>query len=67
MPSSTVARPMFSRRQYVAIADALAGERGWENGVDLERAAEVLASVFEADNERFDRRRFLAACGSDER
>jgi len=60
--------PAFTRRHYVAVADAIEGVR---EGLDedgacrfgIEAAADALAALFAEDNERFDCRRFLAACG----
>jgi hypothetical protein len=66
--STTTVSPAFSRRHYVAVADAIAGERAYldEDGAcqfGVESVAEALAALFTEDNARFDRKRFLAACG----
>jgi hypothetical protein len=63
----------MSRRDYEAVAAALREQvDAWpSNGgevVEIIRAvlantAEGLADAFEEDNERFDRERFLSACG----
>lgn len=49
-------RPMFQKRHYEVIAAAL-----WCT-TSVRGAAEHLALVFERDNLRFDRSRFLAKC-----
>ena len=48
--------PMFSKRHYEAIAEVLMGCDRYE---DIESG---LADLFEDDNPRFDRDRFLEAC-----
>ncbi|HQR20098.1 MAG TPA: hypothetical protein PKV98_04485 [Burkholderiaceae bacterium] len=60
----------MSKKDYVAIAAALKDLRdGRDAGGDqqavygIEIAAEAIADVCEANNLRFDRNRFLAACG----
>jgi hypothetical protein len=68
MAASTVARAKFARAQYVAIADAIDGVRaGFDDDgacmFGVEVAAEALSALFSEDNERFDRARFLTACG----
>jgi hypothetical protein len=67
MPSKTVA-PAFTKRHFEQVADALQGVReqyelGGSVAFGIEVAAESLAALFWEDNERFDRRRFLTACG----
>jgi tetraacyldisaccharide-1-P 4'-kinase len=71
--SSTKQEPIMTKKDYVAIAKALAEtwhgcpfERleysaAWNNA--LTRAATNIADVMQADNARFDRQRFLVACG----
>jgi hypothetical protein len=66
---------MMSRKDYVAISDALRaarhvtpdGEQTTEAGAafnsGLTVAARRIAEHFAADNPRFDNARFMAACG----
>jgi hypothetical protein len=66
--SSQTVTPAFSRRHYVAIADALEGARehydaGGAVRFGVEVAAEALVAMLGEDNPRFDAARFLAACG----
>ena len=68
MTRSTVARPVFSRRLYELVADALDGVRaGFDEGgacvFAVECAAEALVALFSEDNPRFQPARFLRACG----
>ena len=52
-------RPLFERRHYVAIADALAGSESVIDGLDR---------LFSRDNPRYERERFVRrACGLPER
>ena len=58
----------MTRKDYVAIAAALSwaaqraeAETGTARGADI--AAEEIAKTMAADNPRFDRARFLKACG----
>lgn len=52
-------KPIFQRRHYEAIARAI-------NTHDLGGfAASRFATIFAADNPKFDRSRFLKACGVD--
>lgn len=57
---------MMSKKHYVEIAKAI---RACEQPATVETAASIselaqrLASVFQNDNPRFDRARFLTACG----
>lgn len=56
----------MSRKDYQLIAAAIKDEVEHSNIVQREVLAFVairLASVFVLDNSRFDRKRFLAACG----
>lgn len=48
----------MSRKDYVAIANLIA-----DSSSDKKAIAEELASMFKADNPRFDCARFLEACG----
>jgi hypothetical protein len=56
-----------TRKDYEAIASCIRGEReGWsqpEPRIAVSRIARHLAEIMAADNPRFDRKRFLAACG----
>ena len=58
----------MTRKDYVLIADTLANlmsdfNNGGEDSVSLSLVAEELATALETDNPRFDRHRFLVACG----
>ena len=59
---------MFTRQHYEAIAEILkeAGE-DWQGGTPTEciiyGIRDQLADYFAQDNERFDREKFLEACG----
>ena len=58
----------MTRKDYVLIADTLANlmsdfNNGGEDSVSLSLVAEELATALETDNPRFDRARFLTACG----
>ena len=59
----------MTKKDYEAIAAAiahtkmLADSNGYGAYSTLEEVAEQLAAVMAADNERFDRARFLKACG----
>lgn len=62
----------MSRKDYVAIAAVINQEvsihRGSQRHVAVDSIyilASELADVFKADNDNFDRRRFLTACGLD--
>lgn len=61
---------MASRKDYVALAEVIAGEVACANTNERVRAcsniARSMADVFKRDNSRFDRARFYAACGLDE-
>jgi len=55
---------MFTQRHYVAIAAILDSARSQHGGsVVLDEIVTELCSLFARDNERFNRTRFLAACG----
>ena len=52
----------MTRKDYVMIADVIA--TSWHGSQDLkESLAYNMADALEADNPRFDRARFLVACG----
>ena len=58
----------MTRRDYLAMAAAINEDRARfdEDGAcrfGVESAAKALAEVLAANNPRFDRERFLAACG----
>lgn len=65
----------MSRKDYIAVAEVVAQTRGEYQDAGITagegalvtgamlRTAERLASMFKSDNPRFDRERFLAACG----
>jgi len=54
---------VFSRRHYQAIADILNDYYEKKSAEMIEAMAKDLADLFEADNPRFDRRRFYSAVG----
>jgi hypothetical protein len=50
----------MSRKHYIDLADRLRAERDdFDTPADYERAVEIAALFFAADNPRFDRGRFL--------
>jgi hypothetical protein len=52
----------MTRKDYVMIAEVIA--TSWHGSEDTQAdLARNFADVLEADNPRFDRARFLAACG----
>lgn len=62
----------MTKKDYVLIATAIAASRGCKLGEDANTewfrkgqadVAYVLAGALERENPRFDRARFLAACG----
>lgn len=54
----------FARRHYQAIADVIkASDRDLFSQSEVLGMALRLADMLQADNPRFDRARFLAACG----
>ena len=58
----------FTRCHYIQVADAIDGERSRfdTDGAcrfGVECVAEALAAMFSEDNPRFDRDRFIVACG----
>lgn len=58
----------MTRKDYIALASALAGAqieyRDRDEGqAALRFASHLIADVLQADNERFDRERFLIAAG----
>lgn len=62
-----MSNPQFTARHYRTIAEVLERERFNMRGADGPSAIEDLmltfAELFESDNPRFDRTRFLTACG----
>lgn len=55
----------MTRKDYEAVAKILSNERGNRCASRLESVLEItvaLADLFEADNERFDRNKWLVAC-----
>lgn len=62
--------PKFQRRHYTAIAEVIATIRNRRQSAlfseaELVHFAEAMAVYFADDNPRFNRSRFLAACGVD--
>jgi hypothetical protein len=56
----------MSRKHYVAIAAAIADVRRFtKDPAALALVANRLADVLALDNDKFDRSRFLCACGVD--
>lgn len=53
----------MTKKDYVAIAAALKHAGGIETPTSIRELAQRLATIFQDDNERFDRQRFLTACG----
>ena len=60
----------MTKKDYIIFASVIKqhieDEGGKENPsakIALERLAKTLCSIFQEDNARFDRTRFLAACG----
>jgi len=52
----------MTRKDYVMIADVIA--TSWHHSADSKRTiAQNMADALGADNPRFDRARFLVACG----
>lgn len=59
---------MFTRQHYVFFAEILNKTRSPKYGDHYgtwKNLVEVIADQFEDDNERFDRDKFLVACGVD--
>ena len=54
---------MFTRKHYKVFAEIIESNRG--DGVEytLDQIASELADYFEQDNPRFDRDKFIKACG----
>jgi len=50
----------MSRKHFVEVAKMIAAET---DRVSAKRFAEGMASIFQRENERFDRNRFMSACG----
>lgn len=58
----------MSRKHYEAVAKAIRAERQNDDGRGagaIASLADSMACIFEADSPRFDRDRFLEACGMD--
>lgn len=53
-------RPVYTRRNYEQIAAVIAPHHAYSGMRDV---ATALAAIFAADNPRFDRARFMQACG----
>ena len=55
----------MTRKDYILIAEAIEAIRAdfGDNPVALDVVAGELASALQADNSRFDKARFLTACG----
>jgi 2C-methyl-D-erythritol 2,4-cyclodiphosphate synthase len=53
----------MTRKDYVAIAEAIALTVESYDDVAVHAVADAIASVFASDNPRFDRGKFLTACG----
>lgn len=54
----------MTRKDYVMIADILKGQQKAHNDLEtIEEIAYSFADVLEEDNPRFDRHKFLVACG----
>lgn len=58
----------MTRKDYVLIADTLSNlmkdfNNGGDDSVSLSLVAQELADTLATDNPRFDRARFLTACG----
>ena len=59
----------MTKKDYVLIAANIADVMDWAHDADtdaitaIEAVAERVATALKADNPRFDRARFLAACG----
>lgn len=62
---------MMTKQQFEAVASTLApinhsfGETDWDKGYNaaMRATAERLANLFAHENPRFDRAKFLTACG----
>lgn len=58
---------MFTRQHYKAIAEIVKQNEGTVNNIMVyikrQRLCDDLADYFAADNPRFDREKFLEACG----
>lgn len=53
----------MTRKDYVAIAKAIEEQAELHDDVVVHAVADAIANVFSADNPRFDRGKFLTACG----
>jgi len=54
---------MTSRRDYIAVSDLIRKFKPAIDETSLRNFANDLADYFASDNERFDREKFLSACG----
>jgi hypothetical protein len=57
---------LFSRRHYEAIAATMLAVNETLGDGNMVDAATAMADLFQGDNPRFDRTRFLEACGLSE-
>lgn len=53
----------MTRKDYVAIAEAIAFQAELHDDVVVHAVADAIADVFYADNSRFNRGKFMEACG----
>jgi hypothetical protein len=53
----------MTRKDYVMIAQVISESQGLTRSDIIDTVAERLADALAIDNPRFDRARFLAACG----
>lgn len=53
----------MTRKDYVIIAEVIANSQGLTRGGIMDTLAERMAEALQADNPRFDREKFLVACG----
>jgi hypothetical protein len=53
----------MTRKDYVAIAEAIALTIESHDDVAVHAVADAIADVFYADNSRFNRGKFMEACG----
>ena len=53
----------MTRKDYVLIADVIANSQGLTRGGIMDTLAQRMADALQGDNPRFDRARFLSACG----
>ena len=53
----------MTRKDFQLVADALKAAKGLGTEVPFGELCQVMADFLSTTNERFDRRRFLTACG----